>query len=522
MRSNVVHRPATTPATKRVAIYTRQSVERENGGEFGSIEAQREAVLAYVASQRSEGWVASEAIYDDRGISGGKADRPALNRLLADIRDRRVDIVACYKIDRLSRSLLDFTRFLALFEEHEVAFVSVTQNFNSTTSVGRLTLNLLGTFAQFEREQISERTADKIRASRERGLWTGGKPMLGFDAVEGKLIVNENESERVREIFAIYLERGTIPSTLAEMRHRGIANKAWTNKAGKRTGGRDFDKVSLRALLSNPLVVGKIRAGDRVVKALHAPIVDPQVFDAVQRRLDERRAIVEAGMRTLKPWGPLLGGIVKCKRCGRRMGHTSSARRERRYTYYTCVSIQKHGAHACPGSRVSATELEQFVVSKLKGVGTDPDLARKTLEAARVRLFDRENEIREELRRLGDERRHMERSRGAKDVAADAGTSARTDGPTGVDSAADDLDAKLEKLRAEQAALAQPSPDDAVISAALATFTSMWEALAPNERRRVVTLLVEKVVVDAPGGTVELVLRDRALQAVLERGAAVA
>jgi site-specific DNA recombinase len=494
---------STTVETKRVAVYTRQSVERENGGEFGSIEAQREAVLAYVQSQRSLGWTALDTRYDDRGVSGGTADRPALNRLLADVRAGNVDIVACYKLDRLSRSLFDFSRLIALFDEHDVAFVSVTQQFNSATSVGRLTLNLLGTFAQFEREQIAERTADKIRASRERGLWTGGKPMLGYDAVDGKLLVNESEAAKVREIFAIYLERTTLPKTLAELRARGTTNKAWTNGGGKRVGGKPFDVVTLGCLLRSPLYAGKIRAGEKLVAGLHAAIVDPQVYDEVQRRLDERRKIAAAGYAPLRPWGALLGGLVRCAKCGKTMGHTHSARGARKYRYYACATLQKRGAAACPGSRVPAHELEDFVVVKLKAVGTDPDLARRTIEAAHARMAERLEEIRVELRRIQDEMRRIE-EREVDDVG--------TPGATGKLA---DLEAKAAALRAERASLSRHTRDDEAIATALASFDSIWEQLAPTDRRRIATLLLEKVVVDAVGGTVELILRDRTLQAAI-------
>jgi site-specific DNA recombinase len=491
--------------TKRVAIYTRQSVERENGGEFGSIEAQREAVLAYIASQRSLGWVPIDAHYDDRGISGGTADRPGLHRLLDDVRARRVEIVACYKLDRLSRSIGDFSSLLAIFDSFGVAFVSTTQAFNSATSVGRLTLNLLGTFAQFEREQIAERTADKIRASRERGLWTGGRPILGYDSTGGALLVNSVEAAQVRDVFEIYLEQGTLPKTLAELRRRGIKNKAWTTKNGNRSGGRDFDLMALRRLLRSPIVAGKIRAGDRVVAAQHTAIVDSQTFAEVQNRLDERGSLVAAGVRPLNPWGPLLSGLVKCARCGRSMGHTWSSRGSRTYRYYTCASIQKHGAAACPGSRVPAHELEDFVVAKLKGIGTDPDLVHRTLQAAHARMEERGAKIRLEMRRLQEsDRRSQRRETELGEVTRAIDSPSRSE-------------ARLDALRAEKAVLSQRRADDDALRIALAAFAPIWATLEPNERRRIVLLLVEKVVVDVPGGSLELVLRDRTLQAAIAR-----
>lgn len=222
-----------TPATTRVAIYTRKSVSEGLDMEFNTLEAQREAVEAYVRSQRGEAWTALAERYDDGGYTGANTDRPAFQRLLADIEAGKVDVVAVYKIDRLSRSLADFARLMELFERHGVTFVSVTQQFNTTSSMGRLTLNILMSFAEFERQTIAERVRDKIHASRRRGMWTGGRPVLGYDVVEKKLVVNSEESGRVLAIFQLYRDLGSLLATTHELDFRGWTTKAWTNQEGR-------------------------------------------------------------------------------------------------------------------------------------------------------------------------------------------------------------------------------------------------------------------------------------------------
>ena len=223
----------------RCAVYTRKSTEDGLEQEFNSLDAQREAGEAFIASQRSEGWECLPQHYDDGGFTGGNMDRPALQRLLADIEAGKVDCVVVYKVDRLSRSLLDFARMMETFEKHHVSFVSVTQQFNTSTSMGRLVLNVLLSFAQFEREIISERTRDKIAAARRKGKWSGGMPLLGYDVDPrgSKLIVNEDEAARVRAIFELYLERQSMIATIEELDCRGWVNKRWTTRKGHERGG---------------------------------------------------------------------------------------------------------------------------------------------------------------------------------------------------------------------------------------------------------------------------------------------
>lgn len=231
----------------RCAIYTRKSTEEGLEQDFNTLDAQRECGEAFI---RSQGWIALEDRYDDGGFSGGNTERPALKRLMADVRAGRVDTVVIYKLDRLSRSLLDFCKLVEEFDRHKVAFVAVTQQINTSSSMGRLMLNVLLSFAQFEREIISERTRDKIAASRRRGLWSGGMPLLGYDVVEQKLVVNEDEASRVRAIFDLYLEHKSLLPVVAELGRRGWRSKSWTTKKGTTRGGLVINKTMLHALVT--------------------------------------------------------------------------------------------------------------------------------------------------------------------------------------------------------------------------------------------------------------------------------
>src|SRR5664279_1806722 len=248
MRSREKNASETMPSRLRCAIYTRKLTEEGLDQEFNSLDAQREAAEAFIRSQRREGWVALPEFYDDGGFTGANMDRPALGRLLKDVEAGELDCVVVYKVDRLSRSLLDFTRMLSIFEEHKVSFVAVTQQFNTSTSLGRLTLNILLSFAQFERELIGERTRDKMSAARRKGKWIGGYPLLGYDVdpAGGRLLINKEEAERVRAIFALFEQHGSARLTLAEIERRGWRLKSWTRKTGQFRAGGEFAFHRLR------------------------------------------------------------------------------------------------------------------------------------------------------------------------------------------------------------------------------------------------------------------------------------
>jgi DNA invertase Pin-like site-specific DNA recombinase len=258
-----------TPASFRCAIYTRKSTEEGLEQDFNSLDAQRESCAAYILSQASLGWTALAKHYDDGGISGGTMERPALQDLLADIKSRKVDVVVVYKIDRLTRSLMDFARIVEVFDAHKVSFVSVTQQFNTLSSMGRLTLNVLLSFAQFEREVTAERIRDKIAASKKKGMWMGGAVPLGYRVDNRKLVINAEEAETVRQIFRFYLEAGSVRRLKEKLDELGILTGTRTRRDGTSSGGKPFTRGHLYWLLSNPIYAGNIRHKEKIAKGQH-------------------------------------------------------------------------------------------------------------------------------------------------------------------------------------------------------------------------------------------------------------
>ncbi len=272
----------------RCAIYTRVSTDQGLEQDFNSLDAQYDASQAYIRSQAHAGWTLLRGKYDDGGFSGGNTDRPALLRLLQDVRAGKVDIIVVYKVDRLTRSLADFAKLVELFDAHRVSFVSVTQQFNTTTSMGRLTLNVLLSFAQFEREVTSERIRDKIAASKRKGLWVGGMTPLGYDTKDRKITVNDAEAERVRTIFRSYLRLGSLNLLMADLRRRGIVTKARRLKTGKPVGGIPFTRGPLAHLLRNRFYLGEVVFKGETLPGEQPAIVDRALFDAVQAKLSEQ------------------------------------------------------------------------------------------------------------------------------------------------------------------------------------------------------------------------------------------
>jgi site-specific DNA recombinase len=349
----------------RCAIYTRKSSEEGLDQEFSSLDAQREAGEAYIKSQAHEGWVCLPRHYDDGGFTGGNMERPALRRLLADIETGKVDGVVVYKVDRLSRSLLDFARLMEVFEKKRVAFVSVTQQFNTASSMGRLVLNVLLSFAQFEREIIAERTRDKIAASRLKGKWAGGMPLLGYDVDPRsfKLVGNREEAERVRAIFALYLKHRGLVRVVQELERRGWRSKRWQTRKGQIRGGNLFTKTTLHHLLSNVVYMGKVRYKKEIHAGEHEAIVERAVWQKVQELLHRRRASL---LRQRS--NALLKGLLHCRGCGHAMTPTSAQKKGgKRYRYYVCQSILKRGRAACPTRALPCSVIESWVIEQVRG-----------------------------------------------------------------------------------------------------------------------------------------------------------
>jgi DNA invertase Pin-like site-specific DNA recombinase len=335
-------------------------VSTENGldQEFNSLDAQHEAADAFIRSQAHAGWTLVRTRYDDGGYSGGSTERPALQRLLADIRARQIDVIVVYKVDRLTRSLADFAKLVELFDAHEVSFVSVTQQFNTTTSMGRLTLNVLLSFAQFEREVTSERIRDKIAASKRRGIWVGGVVPLGYESRNKKLVVNEEEAARVRTIFQAYLELGSLGHLLPELRRRGLVTKARALRDGSTIGGIPFTRGPLAHLLRNRFYIGEVVYRGEICPGEHPPIIDRDLFEAVQRKLADQRNDHHATRG--KSEALLIGRIFDDR--GNRMTPSHARKAGVRYRYYVSAALtQGQPELAGSVSRVPAVEIEQLV-----------------------------------------------------------------------------------------------------------------------------------------------------------------
>jgi site-specific DNA recombinase len=344
----------------RCAIYTRKSSEEGLEQGFNSLHAQREACEAYVLSQAGEGWTCLKTLYDDGGFSGGSMVRPALKQLLADIEARRIDIVVVYKVDRLTRSLADFAKIVEIFDARGVSFVSVTQAFNTTSSMGRLTLNVLLSFAQFEREVTGERIRDKIAASKAKGLRMGGRPPLGYDVVDLRLVINEPEAEVIRSIFSRYLELGSVGLLADELASRGIYSKAWTMRSGETVGGRPFRRGALYYLLSNPIYRGCNRHKEKLYENSHPAIIDEETWASAQGQLAATNA--SKPVSPLRTDQPLLRGLVFDDR-GHPMISVHTTRQSQRYRYYLSQP-KADGKNRPLGSlhRIAAGVLETAVI----------------------------------------------------------------------------------------------------------------------------------------------------------------
>jgi site-specific DNA recombinase len=371
---NTAESLALTPRRKlRCAVYTRKSTEEGLEMEFNSLDAQRESCEAFIASQRAEGWVRVPDRYDDGGVSGGTLDRPALKRLTRDIEAGLIDVVVVYKIDRLSRSLMDFSRLVEVFDANAVTFVSVTQSFNTTTSMGRLTLNILLSFAQFEREVIGERVRDKIAASRRKGMWMGGVVPLGYRVENRKLVIEESEAGTVRMVFSRFLGVGSATTLARELVEGGVTTRS----------GRLIDKGTIYKLLHNRTYVGEAVHKGQSYPGEHEAIVDRTTWDRVHLILGESPRKRAGNSRAQTP--ALLKGILFGP-TGCAMSPTHTRRGGKLYRYYVSQSVLKQGPGACPIGRLPAAEIEGAVVDQLRAVLRTPEVIAGTCQAAREEI----------------------------------------------------------------------------------------------------------------------------------------
>jgi site-specific DNA recombinase len=504
MKSDV---PSTTTSQLRCAIYTRKSTEEGLDQDFNSLDAQREAAEAFIRSQRGEGLVALPERYDDGGFSGGHLDRPALEQLLTDIRSGAIDCVVVYKVDRLSRSLIDFARIIEIFEKHNVSFVSVTQQFNTTNSLGRLTLNILLSFAQFEREIIAERTRDKMSAARRKGKWIGGRPMLGYDIDprSSRLIVNGDEAIQVRTIFKLYLDYNSLLPVVREIDRRGWRTKQWVTKAGETNGGKRFTKGRLFRLLTNPIYLGKIDFEKQIYKGEHDAIVEAEIWEHVQQIL--RRNGRDGGAEVRDSYGTLLKGLLRCAPCDAGMARIYTTHDSCRDRSYACCAQTRQKGHATP---VRESTIRATVTNRIRRIGSDPRIVVRTMANA------------EEQRRSSIAALKLEREV-AQRALASMETELRFD-QTRADRVADleerigQTERRLKEILQELRSLESQSVDEGDLRVVLAQFGPVWGLLDSREQVRIIRALIEHVAYNGKTNKVTVSFRSAGIRRVC-RGA---
>jgi site-specific DNA recombinase len=501
-----------TPAI-RCAIYTRKSTEEGLEQEFNSLDAQRESAESYITSMRHEGWQLVPKSYDDGGFTGGNMERPALHRLLEDIEAGKIDCVVVYKVDRLSRSLMDFARMMNVFEKHSVSFVSVTQQFNTASSMGRLVLNVLLSFAQFEREMISERVRDKIAASRRKGKYVGGQPILGYNVENTKLIVDETEADQVRQIFELYLEHQAMLPVVTELNRRGWLTKRWVTRKGIERGAKPFTKNSLHNLLTNIVYIGKIRHKENVYEGEHEGIVPEKLFERTRKTL--KRNSRSGGSAVRNKHGALLRGILRCECCDAAMSHTYTSKGSRQYRYYVCGRARQRGWDECPSPSIPAGEIEQFVVAQIREIGSDPELIRevtaKACEQASAEILKLQQERQTLLKQIRTDWEQIE------SLAASCDTTKRVSAFADLNKRQETAKRRLDEIELEFESLTAEQIDTAEVSAALSNFHELWAQLRPKEQARLLALLIEQVDHDGRHGNVSITFHPAGIRTLMQK-----
>ena len=498
------------PEPKRCAIYTRKSTAIGLEQEFNSLDAQREACEKYIESQGHQGWRAVSEQYDDGGYTGANLERPAFMRLMDDMDAGKIDVIVVYKVDRLSRSLLDFAQVMDRFNRAGVAFVSVTQNFSTADAMGRLTLNMLMSFAEFEREMIAERTRDKIAAARRKGKWTGGAVPLGYDVVDKHLVVNDLEAVVVREIFDLYLQHRSALSVMRILNEMGRITKRHKAKNGKVRKARAWAKDSVLRVLRNPIYAGFMPYRDEIHEGEHAAIVDRNVFARAQAILDGHG--VKKLRRNANP-SYILRGLLKCGTCGKSYTPGSTTKKSgKEYRYYRCVTRDKEGIRACVSRPLPADAIEEFVIARIREAAMAGDLTVGITDELAMKFQERREELQTERTKLPAAIASLsaEGHKLVETLGTANGTAHRL------------LEERIEELGAqithretrlyqvERALneLRKTEVEASWVADALAHFDDVWDVLTVENQARLVGAVVKRVVVDDVAGKVSAELVD--------------
>jgi len=471
----------------RCACYTRKSTEENLQCEFNSLDAQRESAENFIASQRMNGWQLLPEKYDDGGFSGGNTDRPALKRLLADVEAGRIDIIVIYKLDRLSRSLLDFMKLVEFFESHNTSIVSITQQINTSTSAGRMMINILMTFAQYEREIIAERIRDKIAGAKRRGKHCGGTPVLGYDAdpETKKLGINQKEAELVRHIFKRYCELGSAREVARELKKQGYKNKTWTTRKGNIHKGRDFTMTCIWRMLNNPLYIGQVIHKDKRFPGEHEAIIDKRTYEMARAMLE---ANTTARRKSKYATAYPLKGLVRCGHCGGAMTVSYTKKGNRRYIYLQCLKDMKSAEHSCPLRQVPGNDFEKAVLQQLGAIFRTPSILAKTYDAVRKNEDEEKTSLtekRDELAIKADAlRRKIFRPGGGISHAE----------LESLKSEAIKVGDELKDVKNYLKILSAAPVSQAEITEAFNSIEALWEELFPAEKYRLTQLFIEKII----------------------------
>jgi site-specific DNA recombinase len=475
-------------------IYTRKSHNEGLQLEFNSLDAQRESAENYIASQRMNGWVALPQKYDDGGFTGGNMERPALKQLLSDVKEGKVNCVVVYKIDRLSRSLVDFMKLIELFNQYNVSFVSVTQHFSTTDSAGRMMLNILMTFSQYEREIIGDRIRDSIAGAKRRGKFCGGSPSFGYDAdfEAKKLVVNKKEAETVNFVFKRYLQLGSAKKIAQELNEKGCRTKIWTSRKNQTRGGQKWNGKHIYRMLRNPIYKGIVEHKGNVFPGEHEGIIKPELWDNIQSVISEnaRRKSGNAGIKINAP----LQGVLRCGHCGGPMSLSYSQKsRKKRYGYYLCMDDHRRAESVCPVRRVPAGDIEKTVIDHLGAIFRTPKmLANVWREAEKQQKSEKE----EALVRKREIEKELEDASGNADRKS-----------------LRELSKELIRINKELKLYDSEPVTERDISDAFDDMQSLWDELFPVERQRLIKLLVEKIEIHETG--LDLILNTHGMSSLV-------
>ena len=475
----------------RCAIYTRKSTEDGLEQDYNTLDAQWDSCENYIKSQASRGWEVIPTHYDDGGFTGANTERPSFNRLITDVKTGLIDTVIVYKVDRLSRSLADFANMMELFDKHKVAFVSVTQYFDTSSSIGRMTLNILITFAQFEREMISERIRDKISSSRQKGKYMGGQRVLGYDVVEKKLVINENEKYQIQKIYDFYLNNRSINEIVDTINNWGWTTKQWKTKPGHLAGGKPFSKSLLYTILKNPLYIGKIRHHNKIYDGEHEGIISQEIYDKVQLLMKKNK--VNQTNTNRKRIASMLRGILFCSSCGSKMIKTYTKTKIKKYTYYTCLNAIKNGKNKCVNKSVPSAKLDEFVVNHIREIASNPEFLNGFIEAfSKQKELDLVN-IKTELKTLTVKLAsyQIERDRMALDNNLN-----HIEALTRTSEQLEKVINRIKYLETKRNILMNTDLNAGEITVTLNKFFPIWDTLTLNEQNRILDKLFNQIIWD--------------------------